>query len=1146
MRKLSTTVCFVMMVGFCAAVLNTAFLASAAWAGGADKPVELMNMFAKVATLQQAGKFEEALPLAKKAIELSAQLNGRENTVTANSIGTLGDIYKGKNQYAKAEEQYKRALAILEKAEASQRARFLPAQLYNLGKVYVETNRYAEALPLLQRAVAINEKAEDSSQLGIYLDELAKIHFHLSEYAKAETEFLRAQAALEKAFGKEHFILAPVANNLASVYQAQGRYKEAETMSRQAIAVFEKQFGAENAQLGPLLSNLADILRAEGLYREAETMLKRSLSIIEKAYGADSTQEIYPVSNLGTLYHYQRRDDEAEPLLRRALTIAQKTKGANSREVAAALNNFATFYSDKELYDDAEPFLKRSLAIREKILGRHHPDTALALNNLAVLYRDQKRYAKAEPLLKRALATMEETYGKEHPNVALALNNLAMTYQDQGHNEKAEKLLKRALGIRKATLGPEHPAVGETLHNLAGLYHAMNRVAEAQKLYEQSLAIIKKTLGENHTLVSTSLNNQAELKYKQQKWVEAAKLWEGSIDLLIQRRLRRMVDEDAVETEKARVELNNENSRFWRLVKVSYRAAASPVQMLETAAKMFKIAQWAQNSQAAHSIALMAARQVKGDGPLTKLMRERQDLVSEWQALDKNVLLAATREEDKRSPEAEKEANERMTAIDVRLKEIDAEVAEDHPEYASLANPDALSVEDVQGILNSNEALVFFLDTPEKAPLPGETFVWVVTPTKMLWVSADIGRAELQREVSALRCGLDAEIWAKGGDCAKILGVEYSHDDYLKGRPLPFDVSRAHALYKLLFSKIEDQIKDKKLLIVASGALTQLPFQVLVTKKPQTAFPDTEGMRKAPWLIRDNALTVLPAVSSLKALRRFAKASTGEKTYLGVGNPLLDGKNQRYAPLAKQAREKQSCGGAPAKQPAANQPRLSRSVDPLAITGSVANVDHIRMQSPLPETADELCAVARDLKAGENDVLLGGKATEANLKALSAQGTLAQYRVLHFATHGLLAGQITTDAEPGLILTPPAKASPEDDGYLSASEILTLKLNADWVILSACNTAGAKAHSAEALSGMARAFFYAGARSVVVSHWSVRSEPTVKLVTAALEAMTADSSVTPAEAMRRAMLKLIDEGTQEEAHPEYWAPFVLVGEGSGA
>jgi CHAT domain-containing protein len=153
--------------------------------------------------------------------------------------------------------------------------------------------------------------------------------------------------------------------------------------------------------------------------------------------------------------------------------------------------------------------------------------------------------------------------------------------------------------------------------------------------------------------------------------------------------------------------------------------------------------------------------------------------------------------------------------------------------------------------------------------------------------------------------------------------------------------------------------------------------------------------------------------------------------------------------------------------------------------------------------------------------------------------------VLHFATHGAMAGEIEKDREPGLILTPPEAASAEDDGYLSASEIAGLKLDADWVVLSACNTAAGGAASAEALSGVARAFIYAGARALLVSHWAVYSEATVKLVTKAAAEMARDSKVGRAEAMRRAMKALIEKGGVE-AHPAYWAPFVVVGEGAAA
>jgi CHAT domain-containing protein len=198
----------------------------------------------------------------------------------------------------------------------------------------------------------------------------------------------------------------------------------------------------------------------------------------------------------------------------------------------------------------------------------------------------------------------------------------------------------------------------------------------------------------------------------------------------------------------------------------------------------------------------------------------------------------------------------------------------------------------------------------------------------------------------------------------------------------------------------------------------------------------------------------------------------------------------------------------------------------------------------LPETADELCDVAQNLGIEpDTHVYIGAKATETEIKRLSNEGTLARYRIIHFATHGAVAGELSGASEPGLILTPPDKASEADDGYLSASEIAGLKLDADWVILSACNTAAGNAKGAEALSGLARAFFYAGARSVLVSHWAVASEPTVKLVAKAIDELKHNPKIGRADALRRSMLSMIDSGKDYEAHPAFWAPFVLVGEG---
>jgi CHAT domain-containing protein len=220
--------------------------------------------------------------------------------------------------------------------------------------------------------------------------------------------------------------------------------------------------------------------------------------------------------------------------------------------------------------------------------------------------------------------------------------------------------------------------------------------------------------------------------------------------------------------------------------------------------------------------------------------------------------------------------------------------------------------------------------------------------------------------------------------------------------------------------------------------------------------------------------------------------------------------------------------------------RRSASTPTRFYRNGLADVRAVRELTPLPDTADELKAIAKVLGAPADAVNLREAASETNVK----QAPLSEYRVVQFATHGLVAGDLSGLAEPALVLTPPNEPTEADDGLLSASEIATLRLNADWVVLSACNTAAGGAPNAEALSGLGRAFIYAGARSLLVSHWAVYSDATVKLITGAVDEMARDARVGRAEGMRRSMLALIDKGSEEEAHPAFWAPFVVVGEGA--
>ena len=214
--------------------------------------------------------------------------------------------------------------------------------------------------------------------------------------------------------------------------------------------------------------------------------------------------------------------------------------------------------------------------------------------------------------------------------------------------------------------------------------------------------------------------------------------------------------------------------------------------------------------------------------------------------------------------------------------------------------------------------------------------------------------------------------------------------------------------------------------------------------------------------------------------------------------------------------------------------------------GGSVDLAALREQTPLPETADELCAVAKALGVlgrEADTVWLGARASETNIKTLSREGKLAQHRVLHFATHGLLAGEseaiLKAKAEPALVLTPPKDgATPaeleQDDGLLTASEVAQLNLDADWVVLSACNTAAGDKGDAEALSGLARAFFYAKARALLVSHWYVNSDAAVKLTTGAFAELRANPYNRP-----RRGVPALDGGADHQGQAGGCAPVQL-------
>jgi len=291
------------------------------------------------------------------------------------------------------------------------------------------------------------------------------------------------------------------------------------------------------------------------------------------------------------------------------------------------------------------------------------------------------------------------------------------------------------------------------------------------------------------------------------------------------------------------------------------------------------------------------------------------------------------------------------------------------------------------------------------------------------------------------------------------------------------------------------------------------------------------SMAEAPWMIRQNAISVLPSIASLRALRRDRSKRQSLTRMLGFGDPAIGN-----LPDA-------NCGAFALAALRAAPPTGAHMSAP-ARPGSIALADtaFLNALQRLPDSECELQAIATRFAPDKVELNLGRKATESRVKAMNISGALADFDVLVFATHGLTGGQAGA-ASPGLVLTPPGVASAHDDGLLTAAEISALDLDAQLVVLSACNTAAGESGAADGLSGLARAFFRAGAQSLLVTHWSVYSQAAVDITTGLFAELQSQPKMRFSAALRAATLNILSEPRRPpyQYHPSYWAAFSIIG-----
>ncbi len=529
----------------------------------------------------------------------------------------------------------------------------------------------------------------------------------------------------------------------------------------------------------------------------------------------------------------------------------------------------------------------------------------------------------------------------------------------------------------------------------------------------------------------------------------------------------------------------------------------------------FVAAQYAQISSAAAALDRVTARFTAGSDGLAVLEQERDALVVQLAAIDERLTSivgesGAIDEEQRLALTAQR--RETSAALDA----VEARMAEEFPQYFELTRPRPLAVAETQALLNDDEAMLLVLVADDAS------YIWGLTRDRATWARAEgLADSALSTKVRALRASMQVD----------------PVDEETAMAALAFDRKAAHALYLELIAPVEDVIGEKPVLLThVTGALTSLPLGLLLTAPPEGSDMSADDVAASPWLADRYALAELPSVSSLRALRclligskadahpgcarvavssRHARRSGGDIVLAGFGAPQLIGGQ----------------GGT-----RAIRPELAGEI----YNGALADTEKLRQMAYLPQAKIELENLQTAF-GSEAAIVIGEQATESSVKQ---SANLSRAPFLIFATHGLLASEIGSNAEPGLVFTPPpaAERSMLDDGLLTASEAAQLDIAAELVVLSACNTAaGDGKPGADGLSGLARAFFFAGARSMLVSHWSVSDDATSMLMQTLFEELRGEDIANRARAMQTAMQTVRDNLDYDYTSPRFWAPFTLVG-----
>ena len=974
----------------------------------------------------------------------------------------------------------KRYLGLCVEASAAQSIVLAECRT-RVAQTYTEAGLLRDADALLQLALPVLEAAGAAHPMELGRALLGRGYNRTkdNQWPQAEADLRKAVDLFEPLGPIADGAYATAIQGLSDVLNRTAKRAEVATLIEKGIA---RTTGKPDlkAQEASLLAQSSRLDLSQNRLGQAETKARRALAAMESLVGLSSSRLVGYVQNLQDITEEAGQLSEALALSQRFLRLAEQHNAQDNLTTAEALNGLAITYRKFERYSDAEPLLRRALAISEKVYGPDHLGTATQLNNLAFLLDRSGRAADAEPFYRRALAIKLAKADPTNPTVATGYFNLGNALLNQGKFEEAERFLIKARSIETDIYGEIHPRVADTALALGTLELKQGNPAKARDYLVQASNIRLKLLGTRSNLTAISLFALADAE---QALGDPVKAWATASQGLriYQLFLRSLEPADAAALRP--VDLDG-------LLKLAAKPIAG-VAITEQRSTAFLAMQIVNQSTTALAVAQLSGRFASADPMLQAQARLRESLGRDVRQQQSLVARLYRANDEAKISHAQNALAIAETAFDQASRALE----ENFPRYFKQASALTVDLADVMapGVLAESEAYLQFAQTDNAV------YSMLVTRHSYVLKRINLDRITMQKRVAALRKGLE------------ISGAVSAKD-------VPdFDVFAAHRLYRDVVAPVMRQAHGlKSIIITADGPLSNLPLSILVSH-----MPSRKAYRDVRWFADDVAMSYAPSATSIPAWRQQIRPSAAKLALIAFADPALRGV-QDLASFSTFSSLRGSDN---------------------ALPDATLNARAICRLRALPDTRREAQRLANRLGVGVSRILFAEAASDSGVEKLDSSGELARYRVLLFATHGLMPNSL--GVEPAIVLTPGGGCDTEnaaEDGMLVASEISRLSLDADWVILSGCNTAAPELGAdTSSLSGLARAFFAAGARRLLVSHWSVDSAATADLMAELFDTNGKANGYT----LQRAMAKMrASKGSLSyRAHPAFWAPFVIVGDG---